>query len=121
VGIGERAALVAKQLALEQRVRQRAAVDGDEARFAAPRKLVDPTREDLFARAALSTVASVCAVIGSRRSSFWMAGVLPTITVPPCAAVIACRSSRTSRASRTRSSCVRTRLAKTSWSTGLGM
>ena len=51
---GERALLVAEQLALEQRLRQRPAVHGDE-RLVAPRtEPMDRARDELLARAALA-------------------------------------------------------------------
>ncbi len=52
-GAGERAALVAEELALEQRVGERGAVDRDEA-AGAPGELVQGAREDLLARPGLA-------------------------------------------------------------------
>ena len=51
---GERAFLVAEELGLEERVRERRAVDRDERMVAAPARVVDPLREQLLAGAALS-------------------------------------------------------------------
>src|ERR1043166_7634302 len=50
----EGALLVAEQLALEQRLGQRGAVDGDERLAAARREIVDPLRDELLARARLA-------------------------------------------------------------------
>src|SRR5687767_5466254 len=49
----ERATPVAEQLALDERLRQRAAVDRDEV-ASAPRQLVDAARNDLFACSGLT-------------------------------------------------------------------
>src|SRR5262245_6190467 len=54
VGAGERAALVAEQLALHQLLGQRAAVDRDERALAALRPAVDLARDDLLAGARLA-------------------------------------------------------------------
>src|SRR5262249_43553473 len=51
---GEGAALVAEELALEERRRQRRAVEGDEGRLAPERHAVDRAREELLAGAALA-------------------------------------------------------------------
>jgi hypothetical protein len=52
-GAGERALLVAEQLALEQRLGERAHVHGDERARAPRRQAVDAARDQLLARAAL--------------------------------------------------------------------
>ena len=54
VGAGERAALVAEQLGLDQRVGQRADVDGHQRRLGARAGVVDGPRHQLLARAALA-------------------------------------------------------------------
>ena len=54
LGVGERAAHVAEQLALEQRRRHRGAVDGDERLIAARRQVVKRARDELLAGAALA-------------------------------------------------------------------
>ena len=53
-GAGERAALVPEDLALEQRLRNRRAVDGDKRRLGARAELVDRLRDQLLARARLA-------------------------------------------------------------------
>src|SRR6202044_423835 len=53
-GAGERAAFVPEQLALEQTVRNRRAVDGDERRSPARRFEMDRARHQLFAGAAFA-------------------------------------------------------------------
>src|SRR5205814_884140 len=53
-GIGERAALVAEELALEQILRDGAAVHGDERAAAPARPAMDGARDELFADAALA-------------------------------------------------------------------
>src|SRR3989441_241461 len=53
-GAGERALLVAEQLGLEERLRQRRAVDGDEGPVAPRRALVDRARHQLLTRPALA-------------------------------------------------------------------
>ena len=53
-GAGERALLVAEQLALEQRRGNRGAVDGDERPVAARAQRVERAREQLLAGAALA-------------------------------------------------------------------
>ena len=52
--VGERALRVTEQLALEQRLGHRRAVDRDERPVLAPRPLVDRARDDLLAGAALA-------------------------------------------------------------------
>src|SRR6185437_15184020 len=52
--IGERALLVTEQFALEQRVRERAAVHGDEALVTTSTELVNAPREQLLAGARLA-------------------------------------------------------------------
>src|SRR5205085_5329942 len=54
VRTGERAALVSKQLALEQLRRQRRAMDRDEFPFAAPAQIMDRLRGQFFARPAFA-------------------------------------------------------------------
>src|SRR6185295_16294178 len=54
VSPGERAALVAEQLGLEQRLGDRAAVDRDERAVAPTRPAVHGTRDELLAGAALA-------------------------------------------------------------------
>ena len=54
VGAGERAAHVAEQLGLEQRLRQRAAVERDERLLAPQRVEVDRPRDELLAGARLA-------------------------------------------------------------------
>ena len=58
VRAGEGAALVAEQLALDQRRRQRGAVDDDERRVAARAAPVDRAREQLLAGAGLAAAAA---------------------------------------------------------------
>src|SRR5262249_31685802 len=53
-GAGERALLMAEELALDERGRERRAVEGDERRLAAQREPVDGAREELLAGAALA-------------------------------------------------------------------
>ena len=54
IGAGEAALLVAEQLALDQRLRDRAAVHGHERRRLAPAELVQGLGDELLARAALA-------------------------------------------------------------------
>ena len=53
-GAGERALLVAEELALEERLGDRRAVEGDETRGGARTQVVDRARDDLLAGAALA-------------------------------------------------------------------
>src|SRR5262249_27577789 len=53
-GAGEGSALVTEQLALDERLRDRRAVDGDERLVASVREIVDRAGHELLARAALT-------------------------------------------------------------------
>ena len=92
---GERAALVAEQLRLEQRLRERRAVDGDE-RLARARVLrscsVRATSSlPVPLSPVISTGASLCAMVSMRSDSRSIGGLRPMIApravrAPPCAA-----------------------------------
>ena len=82
---GERAAHVAEQLGLEQRLRDRAAVDRDEALRAARAVVMNGPRHDLFAGAGLAASPGSCSPSARRVSSSWNRSRIARLrpTMPP--------------------------------------
>src|SRR5262249_36933740 len=67
VRVGERASLVTEQLVFEQRVRQRAAVDGNERKWRPVAHVMDGAGHELLARSRLTTHENGSVASGDRR------------------------------------------------------
>ena len=106
VGAGEGAALVAEQLALDELLRQRGAVDRDERRLLARPEPVQLARDQLLARAALARRSARVLGIGATRA-IAVAERAASAALSPMSdgvAVDARRSDRTSPTMRPRES-----------------